>query len=198
MRDQPTTTEIKNFLNEDIGSGDVTANIISHHIQAKASVITREQTVICGQAWFNAIFNTLNPEIKAHWLVNEGSQVEKNKELCQLSGSAKDLLTGERTALNLLQTLSYTASVARKYAEAVSGTGCKILDTRKTIPGLRMAQKYAVSCGGCANHRIGLYDGVLIKENHILAAGSIAAAISTARQFSNVPVEVEVESLEEY
>jgi len=198
MNNKPTTTEINNFLLEDIGSGDITANIISDHTKARATVITRERTVLCGQAWFDAIFNALNPEITMHWLVNEGELVEKNTILCKLSGSAKDLLTGERTALNLLQTLSYTATIAREYADAVSGTQCKVLDTRKTIPGLRNAQKYAVSCGGCVNHRIGLYDGILIKENHILAAGSIALAIASARQLSDVPVEVEVESLEEY
>lgn len=198
MNDKPTINEIKNFLNEDIGSGDITANIISSLIQARATVITREQAVICGQNWFNAIFKTLNSEITIHWLVDESTLAKKNTVLCELSGAAKDLLTGERTALNLLQTLSYTASIARQYADAVSGTQCKVLDTRKTIPGLRKAQKYAVSCGGCFNHREGLYDGVLIKENHILAAGSIALAVSSARQLSDVPVEVEVESLEEF
>ncbi len=198
MSDKPTTTEINNFLNEDIGSGDITASIIPHHTQAKATVITREKAVVCGQAWFNAIFNTLNPEIEINWQVNEGDLAEKDTVLCQLSGSAQALLTGERTALNLLQTLSYTATIARLYADAVAGTKCRVLDTRKTIPGLRNAQKYAVACGGCVNHRIGLYDGILIKENHILAAGSIAAAISSARKLSDVPVEVEVESLEEY
>lgn len=195
---QPTRTEIKYFLNEDIGSGDVTANLIANNIQAKAQLITRERMVLCGQNWFDLVFTTLNSDISIHWLAKEGAVVEKNSVLCYLTGSAKDLLTGERTALNLLQTLSYTASVARLYAEAVAGTQCQVLDTRKTIPGLRKAQKYAVTCGGCVNHRKGLYDGVLIKENHITAIGSIALAISAARKISNLPIEVEVESLAEY
>lgn len=198
MSDKPTTTEIKNFLNEDIGSGDITASIIADSIQAQAHVISRETMVVCGQAWFDAVFKTLNPEIDINWLVSEGSVCKENTLLCKLNGSARDLLTGERTALNLLQTLSATASIARQYADAVAGTQCRVLDTRKTIPGLRNAQKYAVTCGGCFNHRTGLYDGVLIKENHIMAAGTIAKAISSARKISNVPVEVEVESLDEY
>ena len=198
MINHPTSAEIDNFLKEDIGSGDITANIIPDIIQAKAHVITRENMVVCGQAWFDAIFKTLNPDISINWLVAEGSVCEENSLLCELAGSAKDLLTGERTALNLLQTLSATASIARQYANAVAGTQCKVLDTRKTIPGLRNAQKYAVTCGGCFNHRTGLYDGVLIKENHIMAAGSIPLAISSARKLTDVPVEVEVESLNEY
>jgi len=198
MNKQPTTTEIKNFLAEDIGSGDITASIIPASRLAKANVISREKMVLCGQAWFDAVFKTLNPDISIHWFKAEGDICEANTLLCELNGAAKDLLTGERTALNLLQTLSYTATVARQYADAVAGTQCKILDTRKTIPGLRQAQKYAVICGGCVNHRIGLFDGVLIKENHIMAAGSIAEAISSARKITDVIVEVEVESLQEY
>ena len=198
MIDKPTTTEIKNFLNEDIGSGDITASIIADSIHAKAHVISRENMVVCGQAWFDAVFKTLNPEISISWSVSEGSDCKENTLLCTLNGSARDLLTGERTALNLLQTLSATASIARQYADAVAGTQCRVLDTRKTIPGLRNAQKYAVTCGGCFNHRTGLYDGVLIKENHIMAAGSITSAITAARKITDVPVEVEVESLDEY
>lgn len=198
MSNHPTTTEIKNFLDEDIGSGDITASIIPSSIHAKAQVVTRENMTLCGQAWFDKVFTILNSDIVINWFVSEGAVCEENTLLCELKGPAKDLLTGERTALNLLQTLSSTASIARQYADAVSGTHCKVLDTRKTIPGLRNAQKYAVVCGGCVNHRIGLYDGVLIKENHILAAGSIALAISAARAITNVTVEVEVESLEEY
>ena len=198
MSDTPTTTEIKNFLNEDIGSGDITASIIPDSIQAEAHVISREAMIVCGQAWFDAVFKTLNPEISISWLVSEGNVCEENTLLCKLYGSAKDLLTGERTALNLLQTLSATASAARQYADAVAGTQCRVLDTRKTIPGLRNAQKYAVTCGGCFNHRTGLYDGVLIKENHIMAAGSIALAITAARKITDVTIEVEVESLDEY
>ena len=195
---QPTTIEIKKFLAEDIGTGDITASIIPESTLAVAKVITREKMVLCGQAWFDSIFKALNPEINIHWFKAEGDVCEENTLLCELNGSARDLLTGERTALNLLQTLSYTASIARQYADAVSGTQCKVLDTRKTIPGLRNAQKYAVTCGGCFNHRTGLFDAVLIKENHIMAAGSIALAIDTARKITDVLIEVEVESLDEY
>ncbi len=195
---QAHSEEILAFLKEDIGAGDLTASIIPDSIQAEATVITRENMVLCGQAWLDAVFKTLNSEISIDWLIKEGAYCQKNTPLCTLKGSAKDLLTGERTALNLLQTLSATATVARQYADAVSGTSCRVLDTRKTIPGLRNAQKYAVSCGGCYNHRKGLYDGVLIKENHIIAAGSIALAVSAARKITNALLEVEVESLEEY
>ena len=198
MNNKPTSSEIKNFLDEDIGSGDITASIIPKSTQAIANVISREQVILCGQAWFNAIFKTLNPKISIEWLVEEGSLANKNDLLCKLSGSAKDLLTGERTALNLLQTLSYTATITKEYTDAISGTQCKILDTRKTIPGLRKAQKYAVLCGGGVNHRKGLYDGVLIKENHIIACGSILLAVNTAKKLTNLPIEVEVESLDEY
>ncbi len=200
MNNQPTTTEIKNFLAEDIGSGDITASIIPASRQAKARVITRETMVLCGQAWFDSVFKTLNPNININWFKAEGDICTEDTLLCELNGSARDLLTGERTALNLLQTLSATASVAKQYAVAVAvaGTHCKVLDTRKTIPGLRRAQKYAVTCGGCVNHRTGLYDGVLIKENHIMAAGSISQAINAARTVTDVMVEVEVESLAEF
>jgi len=198
MNNKPTDAEIDNFLNEDIGSGDITASIISGSVLAKAIVITRENMTLCGQAWFNAVFNRLNSSVAINWLVNEGDECKAGTRLCELHGAARDLLTGERTALNLLQTLSATATIARQYANAVSGTNCRVLDTRKTIPGLRNAQKYAVTCGGCFNHRAGLYDGVLIKENHVLAAGSIAMAINAARKISEVLVEVEVESLAEF
>ena len=197
MKNLVTTAEIKPFIEEDIGSGDITAEIIAEALEAEAEVIARENMVLCGQAWFDAVFRYLDVGITVTWLIEEGQSIGKNTILCRVSGPARSLLTGERTALNLLQTLSATATVARLYAEAVAGTGCKILDTRKTIPGLRKAQKYAVACGGCYNHRIGLYDGVLIKENHILAAGSIANAVRKAREKSSVAVEVEVESLQE-
>ena len=191
----PQKIDVSVYLAEDLGTGDITAAIIPETTQAKAEVITREDMVLCGQAWFDAVFNYLNADIQIDWLIKEGEFVPKNTLLCRLQGSARSLLTGERTALNLLQTLSATATVAKQYADAVKGTQCRVLDTRKTIPALRDAQKYAVKCGGCYNHRIGLYDGVLIKENHIMAAGSIAKAIQTARNLSNVPVEVEIESL---
>ena len=189
--------DIKSFLEEDIGSGDITAAIIPETTHAYAEVLTREDIIISGQAWFDAVFKHLDTNVTINWLVSEGEAVKKNTILCKVSGSARALLTGERTALNLLQLLSATATVARKYADAVADTACKILDTRKTIPGLRDAQKYAVACGGCHNHRIGLYDGVLIKENHIIAAGSITKAIQKARELTSVTVEVEVESLSE-
>lgn len=198
MTEQLSLLDIKLFLEEDIGSGDITAAIIPESMSAEAEVTTREDMVLCGQAWFDAVFKALDADINIDWLAAEGDAVGKDTVLCKLSGSARGLLTGERTALNLLQTLSATATVARQYADAVADTGCKVLDTRKTIPGLRNAQKYAVACGGCYNHRIGLYDGVLIKENHIIAAGSIAQAINSARELSTVPVEVEVESMREF
>ncbi|WAK02725.1 carboxylating nicotinate-nucleotide diphosphorylase [Methylobacter sp. YRD-M1] len=197
MTEQSKIAEVKPFLDEDIGSGDITAEIIPETTHAEAEVITREAMVLCGRAWFDAVFKALNPGVNIDWLVNEGDKVDKDTLLCRLSGPARSLLTGERTALNLLQTLSATATVAKQYAEAVAGTGCKVLDTRKTMPGLRNAQKYAVACGGCHNHRIGLYDAVLIKENHIMAAGSIAKAVQSARAKTSVPVEVEVESMQE-
>jgi nicotinate-nucleotide pyrophosphorylase (carboxylating) len=189
--------DITSYLEEDIGSGDITAAIISETVTAQAEVLTREPMVVCGQAWFNAVFNELDPNVRIDWLCKEGQAVKAGATLCRLAGPARALLTGERAALNLLQTLSATATAARQYADAVAGTGCKVLDTRKTIPGLRQAQKYAVAVGGCHNHRIGLYDGVLIKENHIMAAGSITEAVRMARELTTSPVEVEVETLEQ-
>ena len=197
MTVQSKILEITAFLDEDIGSGDITAVIIPEGTHAEAEVVTREDMILCGQAWFDAVFKFLDANVTIIWLAAEGETVKRNATLCKLSGSARGLLTGERTALNLLQLLSATATVARQYADAVAGTGCKVLDTRKTIPGLRNAQKYAVACGGCYNHRIGLYDGVLIKENHIMAAGSITRAIQVARELTTMTVEVEVESMQE-
>jgi nicotinate-nucleotide pyrophosphorylase (carboxylating) len=198
MLASPSMDEINAYLAEDIGTGDITAAIIPENIQAEAVVMTREAMVLCGQHWFDAVFKQLGGNVCIKWLVSEGDIAAPGVSLCKINGSARVLLTGERTALNLLQTLSATATVARQYADAVAGTGCKVLDTRKTIPGLRRTQKYAVICGGCYNHRIGLYDGVLIKENHIVVAGSIAKAVQIARRQSNVSVEVEVESLGEF
>jgi len=151
----PSLSQIQTFLAEDIGTGDITAAIIPATMTAEAEVISRENMVLCGQAWFDAVFNALDANIAIEWLVAEGAAVTAGATLCRIKGPARGLLTGERTALNLLQTLSATASIARQYAEAVAGTGCKVLDTRKTIPGLRQAQKYAVACGGCYNHRTG-------------------------------------------
>lgn len=189
--------QVEVFLHEDIGSGDVTALIISEESQAVATVITRQRMVLCGQAWVSAVFKSLDETVTIEWLVKEGEWVDAGSQLCTLSGNTRGLLTGERTALNLLQTLSAVATESRQYASAVAGTNCQILDTRKTLPGLRLAQKYAVKCGGCLNHRVGLYDGILIKENHIVAAGSITAAVSRARLISSVLVEVEVENQHE-
>ena len=197
MIDALKSHKIDVFLEEDIGSGDITAAIIPESALAYAEVITREAMVICGQAWFNEVFAQLNPKVVINWLVTEGEMLPANTLLCTVQGQARALLTGERTALNWVQMLSATAAVAKEYADAVVGTGCKVLDTRKTIPGLRDAQKYAVACGGAYNHRIGLYDGVLIKENHIMAAGSITNAIQVARKLTTVPVEVEVETIGE-
>ena len=190
--------EIDRFLEEDVGPGDLTASIIPEATPATAQVVTRENMILCGRAWFDAVFARLDPNIRIDWRVGEGEEVEADTVLCNLQGCARSLLTGERTALNLLQTLSGTATLARVYARAVEGTGVRVLDTRKTLPGLRKAQKYAVRCGGCHNHRLGLYDGILIKENHILAAGSIALAVRTAQALgADVPIEVEVENLDE-
>jgi nicotinate-nucleotide pyrophosphorylase (carboxylating) len=189
--------DITSFLEEDIGPGDLTAAIIPDNVTADAEVSAREPMVVCGQAWFDAVFHELDPDVRIDWLCKEGEAVKADVVLCRLAGPARALLTGERTALNLLQTLSATATAARQYADAVAGTGCKVLDTRKTIPGLRQAQKYAVAVGGCHNHRFGLYDGVLIKENHITAAASITEAVRIARELTTAPVEVEVETLEQ-
>ncbi|MGR8934779.1 MAG: carboxylating nicotinate-nucleotide diphosphorylase [Gammaproteobacteria bacterium] len=189
--------EIDAFLAEDIGCGDLTAAIIPEGAEAQAEVVAREYLVLCGQDAFEAVFTRLDGAVKITWLVQEGEAADAGTPLCRLQGQARALLTGERTALNVLQTLSATATLARRYADAVAGTGCKVLDTRKTLPGLRRAQKYAVRCGGCYNHRMGLYDAILIKENHIISAGSIANAVQYAREIAALPVEVEVENLEE-
>ena len=191
--------QVARSLAEDVGSGDVTAALIDAATQATATVISREPAIICGQAWFDETFRQLDAGIHIQWLGDEGELVAGNTLLCELSGPARALLTGERTALNFLQALSGTATITQRYAHAVEGTGCRILDTRKTLPGLRLAQKYAVRCGGGENHRMGLYDRVLLKENHIMAAGSVSAAVQRAREQSpQVPVEVEVESLDEF
>jgi nicotinate-nucleotide pyrophosphorylase (carboxylating) len=195
---RPDPADIDRFLAEDVGSGDLSAALVPQDLPARAEVITREDMALCGQAWFDAVFRRLDETIRIDWRARDGDPLPAGATLCTLSGPARSLLTGERTALNLLQTLSATASVARRYAEAVRGTGVTVLDTRKTLPGLRQAQKYAVRCGGCSNHRQGLYDGILIKENHILAAGCVTAAVRAARAGgSGAPVEVEVETLEQ-
>jgi nicotinate-nucleotide pyrophosphorylase (carboxylating) len=185
-------------LAEDIGSGDLTAALVPATARGRARVITREAAVMCGRPWVEAVFAALDPAVRLTWHVTDGDPLVPDQCLFEAEGPARALLTGERTALNFVQLLSGTATIARTYVEAIAGTGCRILDTRKTVPGLRQAQKYAVRCGGGKNHRIGLYDGILIKENHIAAAGSIAAAVAAARRLApSVPVEVETESLGE-
>lgn len=185
-------------LAEDVGGGDLTAALIPETARAEATVISREDAVLCGTAWFDAVFRQLDPRVSIDWQATDGERVQPGQPLCTLRGPARALLTGERTALNFLQALSSTATLARRFADTVAGTGAVILDTRKTLPGLRLAQKYAVRCGGCRNHRIGLFDAVLIKENHIMAAGSIRNAIAAARRLHpGVTVEVEVENLAE-
>lgn len=182
-------------LAEDVGTGDVTAGLIDNEKWAEASVICREPAVLCGRAWFDQVFSQVDERVTVTWRIDEGHRAPKDAVLCEIYGPARALLTGERTALNFLQSLSGTATAARAYADAVAGTAAVILDTRKTIPGWRRAQKYAVGCGGCRNHRMGLYDAVLIKENHIAASGSIAAAVTAARRLGpGLPVEVEVEN----
>ncbi|OQX16253.1 MAG: nicotinate-nucleotide diphosphorylase (carboxylating) [Thiothrix lacustris] len=185
-------------LAEDIGTGDVTAGLIPAAKQASATVISREEAVLCGVAWFDEVFRQLDATVQIEWLYRDGERVAANAVLCTLRGSARSLLSGERAALNFLQTLSATATATRRYVDLVAHTACRILDTRKTLPGLRTAQKYAVLCGGGTNHRMGLYDRVLIKENHIMAAGSITAAIQQARALHpGILVEVETENLQE-
>ena len=190
---------VRAALAEDVGSGDITAALIAPEVRATGRVISREYGVLCGQAWVDAVFAALDETVSVNWHRQDGQTVNPDDTLFTLEGPARSLLTGERCALNFLQLLSGTATISRRYADVVSGTGVKLLDTRKTIPGLRDAQKYAVRCGGCHNHRIGLYDAFLIKENHITACGSIAAAVTAARNYApGKPVEVEVENLSEF
>ena len=187
---------VRGALAEDVGSGDLTAALVPTNQRATATIITRDGAVVCGQPWVKEVFRQLDAGILLEWHLGEGEDATKDQTLCTLNGPARPLLTGERTALNFLQTLSAVASASRACAEAVAGTRARILDTRKTIPGLRLAQKYAVRIGGGTNHRMGLYDGILVKENHIVAAGGIASAVSRAReQGSGVLLEVEVENL---
>jgi len=183
-------------LDEDVGPGDLTANLIGDR-PSTAKLICRDDAVLSGRPWFDLCFSLLDQSVSVDWLKQEGEQIHSNDIICQLQGPARSILTSERTALNFLQTLSGVATTTKQYVNAVAGTGCRILDTRKTLPGLRKAQKYAVSCGGGHNHRIGLYDAVLIKENHIHAAGSVCRALELARQAvsSSVLIEIEVEDL---
>ncbi|SBT09484.1 quinolinate phosphoribosyltransferase [Candidatus Accumulibacter aalborgensis] len=190
-------------VSEDVGSGDLTAQLVPADVVSRAQVIARENAVLCGSAWFNRCFTKLDPTITIIWKVDDGQRVAAGQLLCEIEGPARALLTAERSALNFLQLLSGVATKVGQYAELVAGTRAQVVDTRKTIPGLRLAQKYAVRCGGGGNHRLGLYDGILIKENHILAAGSIAAALTAARQLAQSAagncqfIEIEVETLAE-
>ena len=195
-RDIPQS--VTRALAEDIGDGDITARLIPADKQATGVVISRETAVICGQPWVDEVFRQLDPSCKIDWHIKEGQQVSPNDQLFTITGNARTLLTGERAALNFLQTLSATATLARHYANLVEDSEVRILDTRKTIPGLRLAQKYAVTVGGCHNHRIGLYDAFLIKENHIAACGGITQAVEQARVIAaGKLVEVEVETVAE-
>jgi nicotinate-nucleotide pyrophosphorylase (carboxylating) len=187
--------QAERVLREDVGTGDLTAMLIREDSRAEARIVVREAAVLCGIDWANAVFRLLDPDVRLQWHAGDGDRVEAETEVCLIRGSARSLLTAERVALNFLQTLSATATCAARYVEAVAGTGACILDTRKTIPGLRHAQKYAVTCGGASNHRIGLFDAILIKENHIAAAGSVAEALAAAHRMADVEIEIEVENL---
>ena len=198
--------QVQQAINEDIGidsegnfaGQDVTASLIPDDKASKAKIICREKAILCGQEWVNTTFDFLNDKIQIEWHFNDGDEINNNDVICEISGNAQHILTAERTALNFLQTLSSTATLTNQLVKKIIDTNCKILDTRKTIPGLRLAQKYAVTCGGGMNHRIGLYDMVLIKENHIQAAGSIAAAVNQAREnYPSLKIEVEVENINE-
>ena len=188
---------VKKSLAEDIASGDLTAQLLPETLTTQAQVITRQSGVLCGTDWFDAVFLSLDPDCKIRWQAIDGDAIRPGQTLCELSGSARALLTGERSALNLLQTLSATATATRRYVDAVAGLPVKIMDTRKTLPGLRLAQKYAVLAGGGHNQRVGLYDGILIKENHIAAVGSIKAVLAAAFSLApaNVTVQIEVENM---
>ncbi|MGB2788532.1 MAG: carboxylating nicotinate-nucleotide diphosphorylase [Dokdonella sp.] len=190
--------DVRRALQEDLGSGDVTADLLPEGRAARARVITRQPAIICGQAWFDACFHLLDADVSVEWLVAEGDRVSAGQTLCHVAGRARALVSAERSALNFLQTLSATATTTATYVEAIRGTRTRILDTRKTLPGLREAQKYAVRTGGGENHRMGLHDAILLKENHILAAGSLTSAVTLARKLHPaILLEVEVETFGE-
>jgi nicotinate-nucleotide pyrophosphorylase (carboxylating) len=195
---QVVADDVRRALREDLGDGDCTAALIPADTRLQTLVISRDDAVLSGSPWFSETFRQLEPAVRVHWQAEDGERIHADQEVCRLQGPARAILSGERTALNFLQTLSGTATAANRYVEAVAGTGAIILDTRKTLPGLRLAQKYAVRCGGASNHRIGLFDAILIKENHISAAGSITAAVSVARQrYPELLLEVEVENTDQ-
>ena len=190
--------DVTRALGEDLGDGDCTAALIPADTRLQTVVISRDNAVLSGSPWFTETFRQLDHAVRVHWQAEDGERIHRDQEVCRLQGPARAILSGERTALNFLQTLSGTATAANRYVEAVAGTGTTILDTRKTLPGLRLAQKYAVRCGGASNHRIGLFDAILIKENHIAAAGSITAAVSQAMQrYPDLLLEVEVENTDQ-
>lgn len=205
MSDHPNLPKLESIqqqvriaLAEDIGSGDVSAQLIPVDKVFSTRIICREDAVLCGTAWVNEVFQQLDSNVVIDWLVDDGERLKPDQTLCEFQGSARSILTGERTALNFLQLLSGTATLARHYADAVAGINVRLLDTRKTVPGLRLAQKYAVLCGGCDNHRTGLFDAVMLKENHIAAGDSITSQVRRAReQFPGIPIIVEVETLQQ-
>ncbi len=191
--------QVKLALQEDIGSGDVTADLIPADNQSNATVVCRDNAILCGVAWFDEVFKQIDSNVKVKWNYKDGDSVAANSNICTLSGNARAILSGERAALNFVQSLSATSTLTNKFVSKINNTKTKILDTRKTIPNMRDAQKYAVLCGGGKNHRIGLYDMVLIKENHIMAAGSITAAVQQAKKLHpTIKVEVEAETMEEF
>lgn len=191
-------SDIERAFAEDVGTGDATAELLSAEATARATLTCREPAVLAGRPWFDACFRARDPGAMIEWFFDDGDAIPAGAVLCRVSGFARALVTAERSALNFLQLLSGTATTTAAFAAALAGTGTRLLDTRKTVPGLRLAQKYAVRCGGGVNHRVGLYDGILVKENHIIAAGGIGAAVAAARQLHpGLPLEVEVESLDE-
>ncbi|WP_300086969.1 carboxylating nicotinate-nucleotide diphosphorylase [uncultured Nitrosomonas sp.] len=199
LQSEAINSQVHLALSEDIGSGDLTASLIPSDKYLQARVIARGDIIVCGAPWFDETFRQLSPAVRIDWQIREGQQVHGGETLCLLNGEARALLSGERTALNFLQMLSAVATRTRQFVDAVEGTDAQIVDTRKTLPGLRLAQKYAVRCGGGINHRIGLYDGILIKENHIIAAGSIEAALRKAVEIAppGVFIQIEVETRDE-
>lgn len=199
LQSEAINSQVRLALSEDIGSGDLTASLIPSDKYLQARVIARGDIIVCGAPWFDETFRQLSPAVRIDWQTQEGQQVHGGETLCLLNGEARALLSGERTALNFLQMLSAVATRTRQFVDAVEGTDAQIVDTRKTLPGLRLAQKYAVHCGGGINHRIGLYDGILIKENHIIAAGSIEAALRKAVEIAppGVFIQIEVETQDE-
>ena len=192
------TDVVARALAEDVGAGDITAKLIPRETRSRARVLVREPATLCGSAWFDEVYRQVDREVTVHWLFADGAELAADSAVCELAGRARNIVTGERTALNFLQTLSGTATATRRYTAALAGTATRVLDTRKTLPGLRQAQKYAVRCGGGVNHRFGLFDAVLIKENHIAAVGSLTEAVRAAKRANpSVLVEVEVETLEQ-